>query len=225
MKLVAVIPVKHSSERVNSKNFREFFEDQSLLEIKIIQLLQSKVFDEIYISSDSSEAEKMAKEYKVKFLKRDVSLCNNITAWSEVIYEVIKSLPENDNVHVAWCHTTSPIFSNFKDATNKYLELCKEEDYNGLIAVSKCNEFILDESATPINYSWGPWHKYSQHLKKYFFVSGALFIASKHEMLKNRYVISSNPYLYQTTDAESVDIDTESDYEYAQYLYKKLFSK
>ena len=37
-------------------------------------------------------------------------------------------------------------------------------------------------------------------------------------MLKNRYVISSNPYLFEATAEESVDIDTEFDFKFAQYL-------
>ena len=84
---------------------------------------------------------------------------------------------------------------------------------NGLVAVSECKEFILDETATPVNYSWGPWHKYSQFLKKHFFVSGAIFMASRSDMLRNRYVISTNPYLFQASALESIDIDTEFDFD------------
>jgi CMP-N-acetylneuraminic acid synthetase len=58
MRTVAVIPVKHESERVKQKNFRPFDGDRSLLDIKIDQLKKAKIFDEIYISSDSPEARK-----------------------------------------------------------------------------------------------------------------------------------------------------------------------
>jgi len=224
MQIVAVIPVKHVSERVESKNFRDFYQGQSLLDIKIMQLKQSNVFDEIYISSDSPKAEKAASEHGVEFLKRDVSLCNNITPWSDVIYEVVSSLPSSGQTHVAWCHTTSPIFSDFKSPVQKYIEVTKNEAANGLVAVSECKEFILDGNGNPVNYFWGPWHKYSQHLKKHFFVSGALFMAQKTEMMKNRYVISTNPYLYEAMPLESIDIDSEFDYEFARYSYNNLVS-
>ena len=46
---VAIIPVKHKSERVKNKNFRPFYENLSLLEIKIKQLLSNKIFDKIFL--------------------------------------------------------------------------------------------------------------------------------------------------------------------------------
>ena len=45
MKTVAVIPVKHESERVKQKNFRPFDGERSLLDIKIDQLKISNIFD------------------------------------------------------------------------------------------------------------------------------------------------------------------------------------
>lgn len=218
MRTIAVIPVKHKSERVKKKNFRPFDGDRSLLDIKIEQLKQANCFDEIYISSDSPEAEKSSLRTGVKFIERDISLCDNITPWSEVIFEVVKSIPEPDDTHVAWCHTTSPLFNLFRECLERYHSNLNSGKENGLVAVSACKEFILDERATPVNYSWGAWHRYSQDLKKHYFVSGALFVASKGEMLKNRYVISSNPYLFEAAAEESVDIDTEFDFKFAQYL-------
>lgn len=218
MKTVAVVPVKHDSERVKQKNFRPFDGSRSLLDIKIEQLKGAGCFDEIYISSDSPDAKKCSEVHGVRFLERDISLCNNVTPWSDVIYEVVNSVPEPVTTHIAWCHTTSPLFTLFNECLIRYHSNLKSEKENGLIAVSECKEFILDERATPVNYSWGPWHKYSQNLKKHFFVSGALFVASKHEMLKNRYVISSDPYLFKASAEESIDIDTEFDFKFAQYL-------
>ena len=218
MKSVAVIPVKHESERVKQKNFRPFDGDRSLLDIKIEQLKKANIFDEIYISSDSPDAKKSSEIHGIKFIKRDIALCNNVTPWSDVIFEVVNSIPESDDTHIAWCHTTSPLFDLFNSCLSRYYLNLDAGKENGLVAVSACKEFILDERATPVNYSWGPWHRYSQYLKKHYFVSGALFVSTKEEMLKNRYVISSNPYLYEATPEESVDIDTEFDFKFAQYL-------
>ena len=43
MKTVAVIPVKKVSERVESKNFRNFHEGKSLFELLIDKLITQKV--------------------------------------------------------------------------------------------------------------------------------------------------------------------------------------
>ena len=221
MVLVAVIPVKHTSERVRSKNFRPFYQDKSLLDIKIEQLKCTTSVENIYISSDSPDAEAACEKHGVIYLPRDASLCNNVTPWSEVIHAVVDSIPVDDDDHLAWCHTTSPNFDCFAQAIDEYIDVTKRDTHNGLVAVSPCKEFIVDDMAMPLNYSYGPWHKYSQDLRKYYFVSGALFIAKKSEYLRNRYVISTSPYLFVASGEASIDIDTEFDYEWAQYVFAK----
>lgn len=221
MKIVAVIPVKHTSERVKSKNFRPFYDGKSLLDIKIEQLMNTTNISDIYISSDSPDAKIACERYGVNFVPRDEGLCNNITPWSDVIHAVVNSLPVDDDTHVAWCHTTSPNFDCFNDAIDQYEACVKDGTHNGLVAVSACKEFIVDDMASPVNYSWGPWHKYSQHLRKYFFVSGALFLTKKSEYLRNRYVISTTPKLYVASSEASIDIDNEFDYDFAKYVYSR----
>ena len=55
-------------------------------------------------------------------------------------------------------------------------------------------------------------------LENFYYISGALFITSKKNMLENRYVISKNPYLFEVTDYEAIDIDSEYDFELAKIL-------
>ena len=116
MGIVAVIPVKHTSERVESKNFRTFYDNKSLLDVKIEQLKCTPEIDEIYVSSDSPDAKAACDRYGVSYLPRHISLCNNITPWSDVIHAVAESVPVSDDDHIAWCHTTSPNFDSFGDA-------------------------------------------------------------------------------------------------------------
>ena len=86
---IAIIPVKHESERVKNKNFKNFFNNYSLLEIKIKQLILSKAFNKIVISSNSPLAKKLAIRYKCNFVKRSSKFSNNITPWSDVITNVV----------------------------------------------------------------------------------------------------------------------------------------
>ena len=215
-RVVAVVPVKDKSDRVKSKNFIEFQDGKSLFELKIEQLKNSGVFDEIYVSSNSDRAKAVCDKKNIKYIHREDQFCNNFIPWSEVIFEVVSSLPEEEKNSVAWCHTTSPLFSNFKDAIKKYKSL--GEEYNGLVSVKRFTEFLVNAKGFPVNYNWGVWHKYSQYLDKYYTITGALFIATIEEMKKNRYVISRNPYLYETSDFEAIDVDTEFDFKLAQMM-------
>ncbi|MBO9399407.1 hypothetical protein [Shimia sp. R9_3] len=221
MKIVAVVPVKEKSDRVVSKNFREFFGGKSLFELKLSQLHAADCFDEIYVSSDYTSLADRQSELGFTFIERDVEFCDNVKPWPEVIHQVAASLPEDDETSVAWCHTTSPLFDEYSKCVAAYQEKCSGGDYDGLVAVKKISEFLVSEMGLPINYAWGPWHKYSQHLPKTFAVNGALFITKKEMMVRNRYVVSPSPYFYETDDVSSVDVDTDLDFEYAQFLMQR----
>ena len=60
-KIVAIIPVRKNSQRVKNKNFKKFYKNKSLLEIKISQLKKIREFDKIVICSDS-KSRKYSKE-------------------------------------------------------------------------------------------------------------------------------------------------------------------
>jgi len=226
MRIVAVIPVKQKSDRIENKNFREFSDGLSLIEFKLKQVVDSNCFEKIYISSNSPIAKNLSEKYGIHHIDRDDYYCSNDTSWSDVIHHVVTSLPEDDNTSVAWCHTTSPLFWRYKEAVKKYKEVLNSSDYDGLITVTPFTEFLVTKNSRPFNYNWGVWHDYSQHMEKLYRVTGALFVAKKSEMIKNRYVISKKPYLFLTTPAEGVDVDTPFDFELAQLIYsnKKLLS-
>lgn len=217
MKTVAVIPVKTVSERVESKNFRDFYEGYSLFQILVNQLKDSNAFDEIYVSSNSTMLEDSLADQGIKFIKRNDEFCNNNIPWSDVIAHVAESIPEESNTNLAWCHTTSPTFNNYSQAIDKYKENLKN-GYDGLMTVIKSTDFIVSNKNQPLNYSWGPWHKYSQFLDSYYYITGALFITTIDQMVKNRYVISKNPFLFEVSPFEAIDIDTEYDFELAKIL-------
>jgi len=218
MKIVAVIPVKAVSERVESKNFRDFIDGQSLFDILLTKLIESKVIDKIYVSSDAKNIKDFIERKGCSFIERDKKFCNNQVPWSDVIAHVAESIPEKNDTVLCWCHTTSPLFDEYEQAIKDYKKSLKD-GFDGLVSVCQVNDFIVSEKGQPLNYSWGPWHKYSQFLDKYYSITGALFITTKGEMVKNRYVISKNPFFYKVSDFKSIDVDTEFDFKLAQLLF------
>ena len=218
MRVVAVVPVKAVSERVPSKNFKEFFEGDSLFDLLIKKLLQSNQIDDIYISSNNLSLKEKVEDLGCRFIQRDDEFCNNIIPWSDVIAHIASSIPEDDGVSIAWCHATSPLFEDYDKAIKSYKDSVLSGQHDGLITVSELSEFIVSEKRQPVNYSWGPWHRYSQFLDTMYTITYALFIATKEEMVKNRYVISKNPSFYIVPPLQAIDVDTDYDFKLAQLL-------
>jgi CMP-N-acetylneuraminic acid synthetase len=220
MRVVAVVPVKATSDRVQAKNFREFYEGKSLFDLLLDKLLASSEIDQVYVSSNAIDLKDRVESSGARFVQREDALCNNEVPWSDVIAHVAESIPEENDVPLLWCHTTSPLFGDYDNAVRKYMQESGEGEYDGLVAVAKLSEFVVSEKRQPLNYSWGPWHKYSQYLDKLYAITGGLFIAQKQEMIRNRYVISKNPYFFEVSPLEAIDVDTQYDFELAKILMK-----
>jgi CMP-N-acetylneuraminic acid synthetase len=214
----AVIPVKGTSERVSSKNFRPFVDGLSLTELKLRQTTGSGAFDGVFVSSDSDRAAELADAYGATFIRRDAAYCNNQIPWSDVIHHVADSLPIDDSDAVCWSHSTSPLFDRFAEAVSVF-ERALDEGQNGLLSVVPMNEYILTDRARPVNYAWGVWHPYTQDVEPLYRVTGAVYIAPRGEMLRCRYVVPQRPQMWVTSAFEALDVDTEYDFRLAQLLY------
>ncbi len=218
MSAVAVVPVKLSSDRVKDKNFRDFFAGDSLFDLLLKKLQECSEISRIYVSSNAEAMRASIEERGCEFLLREDELCNNHVPWSDVIFHVAHSIPVADETPLAWCHTTSPLFNRYTEALRQYQLLSETGEFDGLVSVARLAEFVVNEKRQPLNYSWGPWHRYSQHLDKLYMITGALFVAQKQEMMKNRYVISKNPAFFEVSKFEALDVDTPYDFELAKLL-------
>ena len=149
---VAIVPVKHTSERVQNKNFRQFDEEnqKSLFDL-LIDKLEIPQIDKIYVSTNSDHVKEDKSRYEI--ITRPDEFCNNVTPWSDVISNVLRSIPEPGETTVLWCHTTCPLFVSYTDALSEFNNRCGE--YDSLVAVSRVKEFILNDSGLPINYNFG----------------------------------------------------------------------
>ncbi len=219
--IVGLIPVREGSQRVPGKNFIDFIDGNSLLDLKIGHLNDSGCFDRIYISSDSDKAKRIALDNGVEFLKRASKMCQVDIYWADAVEHIMNTIP-GDPI-VVWALTTSPLFSNFQSAVNKFLEVQKERD--SLIAVLPKKSFFLNKYGKGINYNPGYWHPYSQELETYYEVTGACYIGLKSNMLKWKYWFGPKPYLFEVSSTEAIDVDTKEDFEFAQKLFKVLGGK
>lgn len=215
-KCVAVIPVREGSQRIKNKNFKEFADGKNLLELKIEHLQNEKCFDKIYVSSDSMTAKEIALNKGVEFLYRDSEMCSSTVRWSDAIYAVVDSIPQEDAI-VAYVHTTSPLHLKYAEPLKAFIQ--NKDEYDSLVTVTPFQEFIISKKGRPVNYHWGAWHDYSQDLEVLYKVTGALFIAEKQNILKWRYIIGVKPFLYEVGKNTSVDVDTLEDFELAKSLY------
>jgi N-acylneuraminate cytidylyltransferase len=216
MKRIALVPVRAGSARVPEKNFRPFGSGQSLLEIKLRQLVNQDCFETIYVSSDSPKAQASASSLGLLFHQRDPHYCQQDTSWADTLTHMLESLPEQALLTIALA--TSPLFTRFGEALDA---LATHPEKDSLVAVLPRKAFLLDEFGQPWNFRPGDWHPYSQELAAYHEVAGACFIATVARMKRWRYWFGPRPFLFPLQPTEAVDIDTMADFQRAQELWKQ----
>jgi CMP-N-acetylneuraminic acid synthetase len=220
------LPCREGSERVRKKNTRVFSNSgQSLLTIKLKQLLESNRFENVILSSDDPEvfnqAEMIASD-RIVFDYRPKALATSETPLTELIQHAA-SLSNSD--YLAWTHVTSPFFQ-----TQDYISALEEfgkPDLNeeiSLVSVHKHQNYFLFADGMPIDtesniFNWPR----TQDLKPIYEVDNALFIAPREIMLREGRRTTDNLKFFETDLLKSIDIDWETDFEIASRIWNCLF--
>lgn len=215
--ITAVIPVRKNSQRVINKNLR-LFNKKNLLIYKIEKLKQIKYIDKIIINTDSEEAIKIAKDLSVSFWRREdyyaSSSCSNSEFWSHIA-------DTTESEYIMFTNCTSPLvkLETYNNIFKKFAETKNINDSLNTVTEEK-NFLYLDNKALNFNPKKAP---NSQELPNIVKLNFAVNILAKKLMFKKKSVIGDNPYFFKLDQIEGLDIDTLFDFEFAEYLHKKLF--
>jgi len=216
-KLVAVVPVRKGSQRVKNKNLRKF-SDTNLLTFKIETLKKVKRIDKIIINTDSEEAIEIAKknnvDYKVREKYYASSECSNSEFWSHIAKQTKSDF-------ILFTNCTSPLIT-----VKTYNEVIDSFDisypsHDSVNTVSEIKEFLY-LNQTPLNFNPNKAPN-SQDLPNVIKLNFAVNILQKETMFKKKSVVGYKPSFYTLNDIESLDIDTEDEFEYAEFLYEKYY--
>lgn len=213
-KLVAVIPVRAGSQRVKDKNVRRFA-GKSLLEHKL-DIIKKLPVEDIIVNTDSEEAIEIAKKAGVSYHRREPYYASSECSNSE-FHHYLAKVTDSENILIA--QVTAPLI--FKDSYERAIKAFYDKKCDSLMSVKVLKEFIW-YNGKPLNYSIEKMPN-SQNLPEYIVPTFGLVIVKRDSMLETRSYIGKNPYFHKVTQEEAIDIDTELDFEFAQFMFKKLF--
>jgi CMP-N-acetylneuraminic acid synthetase len=216
-KITAVIPIRKGSQRVPNKNFKEFYKGKNLLELKIENLLQIQLIDEIVVNTDSEDAIQIAKKYGVSYFEREPYYASSECSQSDFF----RNLAETTNSDII-IHTpcTSPLIKvdTVYDAINRFMI----SDNDSCNAVGLVKEYLwLDNQ--PLNYKIVNNNvPNSQDLPNVLKLTFGFNIISKQLMIERSNVVGYTPLFYIVDEIEETDIDTQLDFDFGKFLYSKF---
>ena len=213
----ALIAVRGGSSRVEKKNIRSFA-GSSLLKIKVEQALKIKSINKVIVSSDSEEMLNIALSLGAIPIKRPSKYCSNFVPMKEVYKHLAESI---DGDHIVYLHVTSPLLKTSTLETSIEIYKKLEKKYSSLASVEHLMKYIWFKNKA-INYDPNN-HPRSQDLAKYYSLNFAINILPRQTMIETKSILGNNFYPYFISDLESIDVDTELDFEIAEYIFRKTF--
>jgi len=227
-KTIAIIPARAGSKRLPNKNILKL-NGKPLIVWTIEAAIQSKMFDEVVVSTDSEQIRDIAIKYgaDVPFLRPDF-LSSDTASSSDVIKHCIDYYQKEKDISfelLTLLQPTSPLRSK-KDIIGAF-EILKEKRADAVISVCEMDHSPLWANTIPEDGSLSHFikdevkGKRSQDLPTYYRLNGAIYICNVERFInENSLFLSTNIFSYIMDINASIDIDNEIDFRLTEALIK-----
>lgn len=219
MSIIAVITARGGSKRIPRKNIKEFM-GKPMLAYAIEATVNSKVFDEVMVSTDDVEIAEIAKQFgaKVPFMRSEKT-ANDFSTTVDVLDEVISEYKKRGKTFDELCCIYPCVPFLTADVINNAYEKFKTSGVDRLIPVVKysfpiqrafkLNEQGLLEYREPEN---AP--KRSQDLEPMYHDVGMFYFYKTEKMNSDKIA------MLEMDEAMVQDIDNDSDWRMAEMKYR-----
>lgn len=227
MKNLAIIPARSGSKGLIDKNIR-LINGEPLISYSIRAAVESGMFDEVMVSTDSEKYAKIAKECgaSVPFLRSKENAGDHASSW-DAVREVLKQYEELNRAFdtIALLQPTSPLRES-RDIIDGY-KLFHEKNADSVIGVCEvehspllCN-LIGDDLSLDNFVSSEIYTTPRQKLPKYYRVNGALYIVRVKKSTDIPDLYDSKCYAYIMPQEKSIDIDSIIDFQMAEMIMEE----
>jgi len=224
MKIACLIPAKATSQRIKKKNLQLIY-NRPLLEHVITNAKKSRIFEEIFVSTESNKIKKIAEKNgaSVPFLRSKKLSKSNVPV-DDVIFEFLKIMEKKLLGIDALCilYPTS-IFINKKIIQNCFNKFKKKKlDY--VFAARKFEHppersFYYKNNITKLS-NPNDYYKRTQDFKSRYYDLGQIYIGRKKTFLKKIKPQNSKSSIVLLDIFEAIDIDYPQDLKTAKKLFK-----
>lgn len=225
---IAIITARGGSKRIPAKNIRLFL-GKPIIHYSIEAALQSGLFKEVMVSTDSEEIAAIAKQAGavVPFL-RSVENSNDFATTADVLKEVITAYEKKQlaDFEFGCCIYPTAPFTTAAKLQQAYDRL-RQSGADTVFPVSAFNSSIwraYQMKNQQLNQLW-PEHanKRSQDLEPTFYDCGQFYFFHVQRFLQTTSLITANTLGIEVPETEVQDIDTEKDWQLAELKYLYTF--
>jgi len=216
--VAALIPMRHHSERVPGKNYRDFV-GKPLYHRVVETLLSCSLINEVVIDTDSELIVEDAMRHfpQIKLVERPFHLRSGETPMNEVLLHDVSC------VRADWylqTHSTNPLLKTETVTGALQCFFNALPKYDSLFSVTQVQSRFWDAHGKPLNHDPMVLLR-TQDLTPVYEENSNLYIFSRTGLERRRNRIGDHPMMYEIDRDEAVDIDEEIDFLLAEFLYRK----
>lgn len=226
MNTLGVITARSGSKGIKDKNIRELL-GKPLMVYTIESALKCQYIDKVMVSTDSDTYATIAKNYgaEVPFLRSDKNSTDQAKS-IDVLLEVLEEYEKRGYKfkNIVLLQPTSPLRTcqNLEEA----FQLFYDKRADSVVSVCECEHNPLLSGVLPDNLNMSRFIKSEnnlrrQNLQKYYRLNGAIYISNVSKLRHIRSFYGERSYAYIMSQDESIDIDSEQDFAYVEFLLNR----
>lgn len=221
-KIVALVPMRHHSQRVPGKNYRPLA-GKPLYQHILNTLLACPEISRVAVDTDSAEIlQGLRQDYpQVIAIERPQHLRADHIPMNEVLLHDTAQLPADFYLQT---HSTNPLLRAQTISAAIQTLLANYPAYDSLFGVTRVQVRLWDALARPINHNPAILLQ-TQDLPPVYAENSCMYLFTRQTLETRRNRLGDRPYMFEIDRAEAWDIDDELDFLIADLLLKDRQSK
>lgn len=225
---VAIIPARAGSKRIPGKNIKQF-RGRPIIAYSIEAALQSQLFTQVIVSTDSMAIAEVANKYGATVRQRPAELADDYTGTQAVMAHVLNELLANDiGVELACCIYPTAPFIQAEDLFRGREALTGDRRFSYAFSVTTY-EFPIERALRiGLGGAISAYHpEYrdtrSQDLMPAFHDAGHWYWGRAHAFIEDHVLYSDKSVGVVIPRQRVQDIDTLDDWDRAELMHKALW--
>ena len=223
--ITAFIPARGGSKTVPGKNIKEFA-GKPLIVHSIEYALQSKLIEEVVVSTDNSKITKIANSVGARVINRPEELATDTATTESAIHHYLNKFSKKPDI-VVLLQATSPLRP--KGSLDKALTHFTNGGYDSLLSISPTHRFFwrvkVDKTVyAEYDYLNRPRRQDMKPENMRYVENGSLYIFTRDHFEKTKNRLGGKIGYVEWPEEYGMEIDTEVDFQCLEKIFKSLNS-
>ncbi|MCD6576503.1 MAG: acylneuraminate cytidylyltransferase family protein [Anaerolineaceae bacterium] len=217
-RIVALVPMRHHSQRVPQKNYRDMA-GKPLFYYILNTLEACPEISAIAVDTDSEVImEGLKADFpQVKIIERPAVLRADDIPMNDILLYDTSQVPADLYLQT---HSTNPLLkpATISDAIKSFRE--QHEKYDSLFSATRLQTRLWDKYTKPINHDPDILLQ-TQDLPPVFEENSCIYLFTAEKLRERKNRIGEKPMMYEINADEAMDIDEERDFMIAEIIIKE----